>query len=167
MQILVVFGSTRGGTMGLAQMVANGLRDEGLTAEVLPAGQARGLGGYDAVVVGGALYAMRWHRAARRFVRKHAAELRQRPTYFFSSGPLDDSAARKEIPPVPGVKALMDQVGARGHVTFGGRLELHTRGLLAGVIARKQAGDFRDPVQVRDWTRTLAAQLRAETRSAA
>ncbi len=167
MRVLVVFGSTRGGTMGLAQMVANGLRDEGLTAEVLPAGRARGLGGCDAVVVGGAIYAMRWHRAARRFVRKHAAALRQRPTYFFSSGPLDDSAARKEVPPLPSVKALMDHVGARGHVTFGGRLEPHTRGLLAGVIATEQAGDWRDPVQVRDWARTLAAQLRAEARSAA
>ena len=162
MRVLVVFGSTRGGTMGLAQMVANGLRDEGLTAEVLPAGQARGLGGYDAVVVGGALYAMRWHRAARRFVRKHAAELRQRPTYFFSSGPLDDSASRGEIPPVKGVSALMDRVGARGHVTFGGRLSPHARGFPATAMAKKLAGDWRDAAQVRSWTRTVGSQLRGE-----
>ena len=42
------------------------------------------------MIVGGALYAFRWHKDARRFVKRHADELAGRPTYFFSSGPLDD-----------------------------------------------------------------------------
>jgi menaquinone-dependent protoporphyrinogen oxidase len=33
------------------------------------------LDGVDAVAVGGALYANKWHKAARRFVRRHRAEL--------------------------------------------------------------------------------------------
>jgi menaquinone-dependent protoporphyrinogen oxidase len=159
MRILVTFGSKRGGTEGLAQMVASGLREEGFAADVLPAGQVRQLDGYEAVIVGGALYAFRWHRAARRFVRLHAAELRQRPTFFFSSGPLDDSASRADIPPVKGVKALMDRVGAGGHVTFGGRLAPDAKGFPATAMAKKQAGDWRDSRQVRQWTQTLAAQL--------
>jgi menaquinone-dependent protoporphyrinogen oxidase len=100
MRILVTFGSTRGGTRGLAQMVADDLREEGCTVDLLAPREVRRLDDYGAVIVGGALYAFRWHKDARRFVQRHAAELRQRPTYFFSSGPLDDSAARKEIPPV-------------------------------------------------------------------
>lgn len=162
MRILVTFGSARGGTEGLAQTVADGLRHEGFSVDLLPAGQIRGLGGYDAVVVGGALYAGRWHKAARRFVKRHAAELRQRPVYFFSSGPLDDSAARREIPPVRGVKALMKRAGARGHVTFGGRLAPDAKGFPARAMARKLSGDWRDAGQVRAWTGSVAAQLRAE-----
>jgi menaquinone-dependent protoporphyrinogen oxidase len=162
MRVLVVFGSARGGTQGLAHMVATGLRQEGLTADVQPAGEVRELSGYDAVVVGGALYAARWHRAARRFVRRHRAYLLECPTYFFSSGPLDDSAAAGEIPPVKGVAALMDQVAAHGHVTFGGRLDEHTRGFPASAMAKKQAGDWRDAAHVRRWTKTIAAELREE-----
>ena len=59
------------------------------------------------MVVGGALYAFRWHRDARRFVKRHTRSLRRVPTYMFSSGPLDDSAGRRDIAPVKGVAALM------------------------------------------------------------
>jgi menaquinone-dependent protoporphyrinogen oxidase len=158
MRILVTFGSTRGGTEGLAQMVAGGLREEG---------RVRRLDGYDAVVVGGPLYAFRWHKSSRRFVRRHAAGLRQRPAYFFSSGPLDDSAARTGIPPVKGVKALMERTGARDHATFGGRLSPDATGFPASVMAKKRPGDWRDPAQVRDWTRTVASQLRGDVRQGA
>lgn len=164
MRVLITFGSARGGTEGLAQMVADGLSDEGMMVEVLPADRVRRLDGYDAVIVGGSLYAMRWHQAARRFVNRHASQLRQRRVYFFSSGPLDDSATRRDIPPVPGVRALMARVGARGHVTFGGQLSPDASGFLAKARARKKAGDWRDPVQVWLWARGVAAQLRGEVR---
>ncbi len=159
MRVLVAFGSARGGTEGLAEMVASELRDRDITVDVLPAAQVRRLDDYDAVIVGGALYAFRWHRAARRFVKRHTPELRKRPVYFFSSGPLDDSATTRDIPPVKGVSALMQRIGARDHVTFGGRLSADARGFPASAMAKKQSGDWRDPAQVRDWTRTVAAQL--------
>ena len=159
MRVLVTYGSSRGGTEGLARMVADGLREYGLDVDVLPPKRARDVTGYDAVIVGGALYAFRWHRAARGFVRKHAAALRQRPTYFFSSGPLDDSAASNDIPPIPRVKGLMELVGARGHVTFGGRLSPHARGMPASAMAKGHAGDWRDPARARAWALQIARQL--------
>lgn len=161
MSILVTYGSKRGGTQGLAQMVADGLREEGFTVEMLPPHQVTGLGGYEAVVVGGGLYAMRWHRAAKQFVKRHSGELRQRPTYFFSSGPLDDSAAKGDIAPVKGVRALMERVGARGHITFGGRLPADARGFPARAMAKKYAGDWRDAGQVREWVRRIAPEIRS------
>ena len=120
MRVLVTYGSTRGGTEQLAAVVADDLREEGFPVDLLAPRKVRTLDEYGAVVVGGALYASRWHKEARRFVRRHARELRQRPTYFFSSGPLDDSASRAPIPEVKGVHALMRRVNARDHVTFGG-----------------------------------------------
>ncbi len=162
MRVLVTYGSTRGGTQGLAQMVADGLREMDCTVEVHPAGEVRGVDDYDAVIVGGALYAFRWHRAARHFVRRNTAGLRQRPVYFFSSGPLDDSAVTGDIPPVKGVAELMSRVGARGHVTFGGRLSQYARGFPASAMAKRLAGDWRDAGQVRTWAHTVAAQLRED-----
>lgn len=162
MRVLVTYGSSRGGTEGLASMVAENLRECGLDVDLLAPKRVRDISGYGAVVVGGALYAFRWHRAARRFVRKHERALRQRPTYFFSSGPLDDSAANYDIPPVAGAKSLMDRVGARGHVTFGGRLLPDAKGFPASAMARKNSGDWRDPARVRAWALRIAAQLTGE-----
>ncbi len=164
MRILVTFGSTRGGTEGLAQMVGDSLREQGVTVDVLPPRSVRHLDGYDAVVVGGALYAFRWHRDARHFVNRHMSELRGVPTFFFSSGPLDNSAAERDIPPVKGVQALIAQVGVRSHHTFGGRLTPDARGFIAGKMAVKHSGDWRDADQVREWTTELLAALQvAET----
>jgi menaquinone-dependent protoporphyrinogen oxidase len=160
MRVLVTCGSKRGSTEELAQMLADDLREEGLTADLFRPDQIRHLGHFDAVIVGGAIYAGRWHRSARHFVRHHTKALRQRPTYFFSSGPLDDSATKREIPPVRGVRALMKRVGARGHVTFGGRLTPTATGFPARAMAKEHSGDWRDPAHVRSWAKTVASQLR-------
>ncbi len=162
MKMLVTYGSTRGGTAGLARMLGDALREEGFAVDVRPAGSVQRLDGYDAVVVGGALYAARWHPEARRFVRHHIAALLVRPAWFFSSGPLDASAAEKDIAPVRGLRPLMEQACARGHVTLGGRLAPDARGFVAGKMARKWAGDWRDDEQVRRFAHTIAGELRAE-----
>lgn len=161
MSILVAYGSTRGGTEGIAETVADELRHEGFRVDVTTARRASGVGRYDAVVVGGALYAFRWHREAKRFVKRNAGELRERPTYLFSSGPLDDSAAERDIPPVKGLQKLMESVDARGHVTFGGRLTSDAKGFPASAMAKRNAGDWRDPEKVRAWARSVAEELRA------
>lgn len=161
MRVLVAYGSARGGTRDLAEMVGAELRSAGFDSDVRSANEVRKLDGYDAVILGGALYAFRWHRAARRFAKRTTAQLRERPTYFFSSGPLDDSALSREIPPVKGVRALMERTGARGHVTFGGRLAPDAKGFPASAMAKKQSGDWRNADQVRQWTQTVATQLLA------
>jgi menaquinone-dependent protoporphyrinogen oxidase len=167
MLVLVAYGSKLGGTRGLAEMVAGGLRAEGLQVDVQPAREVEEVEPYDAVVVGGALYALRWHRDARRFVKRHTAALRRRPTYLFSSGPLDDSATTKVIPPVPGVRRLMDRIGARGHATFGGRLPADATGFPAGAMAKKNAGDWRDPAHAAGWAHQIAGELKRDVPHAA
>lgn len=159
MRVLVVYGSKRGGTEGIAETIADELTRQGVDADVRPAEAARSLDGYDAVVVGGALYATIWHKAARRFVRRHARELRDRPVWFFSSGPLDDSATESEIPPIKSVKRFMDRVGAQGHMTFGGRLAPDAEGFIAHSMAKEHAGDWRDEAQIRAWADAIAAAL--------
>ena len=167
MLVLVTYGSKMGGTQGLAEMVADSFRTEGFDAEVRPAREVDDVSRYDAVVVGGALYAFRWHRDARRFVKRHSDALEFRPTYLFSSGPLDDSAAAGGIPPVKGVARLMRRIGARGHVTFGGRMPADARGFPASAMAKSNAGDWRDPDHVARWVHSVAAELRSEERRAA
>ena len=162
-KVLVAYGTTNGSTARIAETVADVLGKEGLTAEALPARTVESVSGYDAVVVGGGLYAGRWHKDARRFVRRHRADLAGSPVWLFSSGPLDPSASERDIPPVPGVKRAMDRVDAEGHITFGGCLLEGARGRVARMILRSgKGGDFRDFAQIEDWARSVAADLTAE-----
>lgn len=159
MKILVTYGSRYGGTVGLARIVGRVLQEKGLDVEVRPPGEVRTLAPYDGVIVGGALYMGHWHHAARHFVRQHARQLRERAVWFFSSGPLDDSAKESEIPPTRQVRSLMRRIGARGHVTFGGRLAPDAKGFLARNMAKTRAGDWRDRAQVAHWADTVGVEL--------
>jgi menaquinone-dependent protoporphyrinogen oxidase len=158
-RVLVVFGSKRGGTAEIAAAVADSLRSQGLTVDCMRAAEVRDVASYDAFVVGGALYAMRWIREARRFVARNAAVLRAHPVWMFSSGPLDDSANRRAIGPVRGVAAMMAYVGARGHATFGGRLTADATGLPAAAMAKTHAGDWRSWDQIKRWGQDIAQSL--------
>lgn len=160
MRVLVTHGSKRGGTEGIARTLADGLGAEGADVTFAPARRAPRPDGYDAVVVGGALYANRWHRDARRFVARHERALRAVPLWLFSSGPLDESAEDPHaIAPVAEVAAIMERVGAQGHATFGGRLTPDARGFPASAMARTRAGDWRRPERIRAWATELARAL--------
>jgi menaquinone-dependent protoporphyrinogen oxidase len=159
MRILVTWGTERGGTEGIARIIGEQIRSDTVDVDIVPANQTRGLESYDAVIVGGALYANRWHRDARRFVLRNTKVLRRIPVWLFSSGPLDDSAEREAIPPTNQVKALMERVGARAHATFGGRLAPDAKGLPASAMARTNAGDWRNPERIRSWAAQVAREL--------
>ncbi|KPI30585.1 flavodoxin domain-containing protein [Streptomyces sp. NPDC054950] len=158
--VLVTYGSTNGSTAQIAEAVAEVLRKEGLTVDALPAGAVPSVASYDAVVVGGGLYAGRWQKDARRFVRRHRRLLAERPVWFFSSGPLDASASERDIPPVRGVRRAMTRVSVREHVTFGGCLEEGAKGRVAGMILRSgKGGDFRNFDAIETWAAGVAREL--------
>ena len=158
-RVLIAFGSRNGGTADIARWIAAAMEADGLDVVVRPAGNVRSVAAFDAVVLGGALYANRWHADARRFVRRHARRLRGRPVWLFSSGPLDASADDHEIPAVRGVQELLTRVGARGHYTFGGRLTSDAKGFPAHAMAKKHAGDWRDPDHIRRVANEIADAL--------
>ena len=155
MLVLVVYGSKRGGTAELARMVGKAFAEHGWSVEVRPATDVTTVTGADAVIVGGALYMNRWHRDAVRFVKRHAAALRELPVWFFSSGPLDDSARAGDVAPVRQVQALAASIEIKGHMTFGGRLLPDAKGFVAARMAKTYAGDWRDPQQVREWVHQI------------
>lgn len=158
--VLVTYGTTNGSTAGIAEAVADVLRKDGLTVETLPARSVTSVTPYDAVVVGGGLYAGRWHKDARRFVRRYRRDLAERPVWLFSSGPLDATASERDIPPVPGVQKAVVELDAREHVTFGGCLEEGAKGWVARMILRSgKGGDFRDFTAIGTWAAHVADEL--------
>jgi menaquinone-dependent protoporphyrinogen oxidase len=80
--------------------------------------------------------------------------------WFFSSGPLDTSAAERDIPPVRGVRRDMNRLDVRGHITFGGCLEEGAKGRVARMILRSgKGGDYRDFTAIESWADDVAGEL--------
>jgi menaquinone-dependent protoporphyrinogen oxidase len=158
-RVLVVHASSRGGTEGLAHMVAESLVAHGHDADVGSASSIDDVDGYDAVIVGGALYNGKWHPDASWLVDRNIAGLLATNVWFFSSGPLDDSARSGSLAPVPQVQDLARRANVRGHMTFGGFLEPKHRGFLSSLMAWGKPGDYRDPEQVKEWVELIVARL--------
>ncbi|UCG23240.1 MAG: flavodoxin domain-containing protein [Chloroflexota bacterium] len=81
-KILVTYATMAGSTAEVAQAVAEEMIAAGLEVDVLPLSQVENLEGYDAVVVGGPMI-MGWHRAARRFLKKHRQAFQRIPLAVF------------------------------------------------------------------------------------
>lgn len=152
MNVLVTYGSARGDVAELAEEVATGIDDEGHEVDVHSAEHVEGVQEWDAVVVGGALYAWNWTRDARQFVKRHRRQLAYLPVWFFSSGALTESDAERDIQPTWPVRRLIDTVGVRGHTTFGAG-----GGEASG--AQLPGGDWRDPEDARDWGLEIGDEL--------
>ncbi|MFG2871093.1 flavodoxin domain-containing protein [Streptomyces sp. NPDC048338] len=161
-RVLVAYGSKHGATAGIADEIGRTLRADGLDAVVLSASDVTDVSGYDGVVLGGALYAGMWNGAARRCARRNADQLRHRPLWLFSSGPVDRSAEEHDIRPAPGVARRIKRLGAREHMTFGGALTDETPGVFARSMVRSgKGGDFRNPERIQAWAHHIGTELTA------
>ena len=162
MAVLVAYASKHGSTAEIAEAIAAELRERGLGADCLEAGEASDLAGYDAVVLGSAVYMRRWQGDARHFLRKHSKDLADRPFWVFSSGPTGDPAeddAAWEEPRRTIAKA--EKLGARDHVVFGGRISPES-GRMAKAMAENTPEEFRDRRdwdEIRAWAAGIAAEL--------
>ena len=163
---LVVFGSKYGSTAGLAEMVGSELRQAGFETDVVAAREIRSLIGYDLVIVGAGVYMGRWNGDALDFVKRFNADLRGRPTWFFSSGPTGGSAKAEQQmtemlhsqPGPPGDAAKWaTRIGIRGHQWFAGRITPDMGGIFARWMPR---GDWRDPAAIAAWTGLIAGDMR-------
>jgi menaquinone-dependent protoporphyrinogen oxidase len=161
MHVLIAYGSKRGGTAGLATMIGDALTELGATVNVQPARNVLDVSTYEGVVVAGSLYAQRWHKDCRSFVRRLDDQLRQRPVWLASSGPLDDSARAGTLPPVKQVAKAAALVGSRGTPTFGGWMPPDAKGFPASAMAKSHSGDWRDPEHVAEFARDVMAVLDA------
>lgn len=85
--ILIVYGTTDGHTRKIAQVLAENLRAQLCSVDVVDAaGMLRRLGpeGYDGVIVAASVHIGDYQKAVARWVREHAAALSAMPSAFLS-----------------------------------------------------------------------------------
>ena len=162
-KVLIAYASKRGSTAEIAQAIAESLREPGHEVDCVEAGTVAEVGGYDAVVLGSAVYMRRWRGDARHFLRKHRRALEGMPWWVFSSGPTGDPARDNAAWTEPGhTMHKVEQLGAREHVVFGGSVPKEPHGRIERSMVENTPTEWRDRrdwVEIRAWARGIAAQL--------
>jgi menaquinone-dependent protoporphyrinogen oxidase len=162
-KVLVAYASKRGSTAEIAQVIAAVLRESGHEADCREAGTVAGLDGYDAVVLGSAVYMRRWRGDARHFLRKHRHAMEQRPLWIFSSGPTGDPSRDNPSWTEPAhTMRKVEEMGAREHVVFGGAMPREPHGRVERSMVENTPEEWRDRRDwdaIRAWARGIAGAL--------
>ncbi|RSM38146.1 hypothetical protein DMA12_34265 [Amycolatopsis balhimycina DSM 5908] len=166
MRILVAVATRHGATREIAENIAtaatSALTDAGVWSEVevRDASLVTSTDGFDAVVVGSAVYMGHWLDPATKFAEAFEVELRRVPVWVFSSGPVGDRDHPTDEP--AGAADMVMRLGARGHRLFGGKIDRHAlrlpeRAMVAAL--RVKDGDYRDWPSIRAWGREIGMSL--------
>lgn len=163
MKILVAAASKHGSTLEIAEAIGAELRRAGFTVDVRNAAQKSSLAGYDAAVLGSAIYMGSWLAEARNLLTENQVALAQMPVWLFSSGPLGAENPQPVGDPQQ-VPELLALVQARGHQNFVGKLEKSSLGMGEKMMVKAVKapyGDFRDWQAITAWAREIAAVLQS------
>ena len=161
MKVLVAVASKHGATTEIGQVIEASVRSSGLDVELKRIEDVATLSPYGAAVLGSGVYSGHWMRHAREFVEVHEGELKQLPTWLFSSGPVGDPPKPLENPAE--VADIVKRIDARGHRLFPGRIEgsdlgISEKALIA--LVRAPDGDFRPWSEIAAWAESIASQLK-------
>ncbi|HWV84413.1 MAG TPA: flavodoxin domain-containing protein [Capillimicrobium sp.] len=161
-RVLIAYASKRGATAEIAEAIAAEIAAAGLDVECRSAETVPTIDGYDAVVLGSAMYMRRWRPEARRFLRRHGDALARRPLWVFSSGPVGEAEPDPKWTEPPKTIAEVERLGAREHVVFGGRVPAEPHGFIERAMVRDtppEVADLRDWDEIRAWANAIAREL--------
>jgi len=169
LKAIVVFASKYGSTKGIAEFIAEKLREQGVQAEARPVDAVHNPGDYDALVVGSAVYMTHWQKEAMEFVQRARKVLASRPVWLFSSGPLgsDVSANDPKLEPKE-IAELREAINPKDHRVFSGALDPSKLGFAHQMMRKLPAarvmfpeGDFRNWKDIEVWASSIARALEA------
>ena len=165
MKVLVGYASKYGATDAVAHQIGAILSELGLDVMTARLGNTK-VEGYDAYIIGSAIYAGNWLKDARRFVDRNLDELRAKRTWFFSSGPIGRPLKPEGEP--AGIEDFIYEVMPEDHAIFAGKLEKAHLNLLEKAMAsvfQAPEGDFRDWDAIARWAIDVGDALIAQSTS--
>jgi menaquinone-dependent protoporphyrinogen oxidase len=160
MKVLVTAASRHGSTVEIAASIGATLRAAGHEAFVLAPEEVEGFAGFDAAVIGSAIYVGRWLEAGRFLIESNKSALRAMPVWLFASGPVGDPPKPADDPEE--ARRLVELAQAREHRLFPGSIDKHRLGFAEKAMiaaVRASEGDFRPWPEIEAWARGIAGEL--------
>jgi menaquinone-dependent protoporphyrinogen oxidase len=160
--VLVAYATKRGSTREVAADVARVIRQSGVEVEISPAREVKSLDRYQAVVLGGALYMGRWHKDARRLLKRYQSQLASLPLAVFALGPKSSEPEALEGAGAELARALdnVPEVHPFSTAVFGGVIDPSKLGF---PFKRMPAVDARDWTAIENWANEVVRGLSARS----
>lgn len=158
MTVLVAYASKHGSTQGIAERIAEKLRQLGIQAEARPLDEVSDPGSYEAFVIGSAIYYGSWLKEATEWVHRNQAVLAGHPVWLFSVGPLGTEVQDAEQQPKE-MTEFQQAIRPREQRIFFGALDHSHLSFAERVMVkavRAPEGDFRDWEAIDAWAARIA-----------
>ena len=162
MNVLAAVASKHGSTTEIAEAIKDELVQLGHDARVASVEELKTVEGYDAVVLGSAIYMGQWMKPAKDFATRQAASLTTLPVWLFSSGPVGDPAKPNDPADRRQGDQLAETLVARGHMVFRGKVDRDNLSVAERAIvriAKAPNSDQRDWKEIRSWAGGVGAEL--------
>ena len=164
MKILLTSSSRHGSTDEVAAVIAERLQAAKIDVDIKRPEDVDVVDGYDAFILGSAVYMTKWTPEAVDFTERFHESLKARPVWAFSVG-LSGLPKGKVSDPMR-IGPVLLAIDPEDHVTFPGRFDPSKLSLRERSIARlggASEGDYRDWDQVRQWADAIATSLYDDT----
>ena len=155
-RVLVAYSSRSGSTAGTAEEIADVLGAAGFVVDCRPKEEVADVTAYCAVVLGSGMFVASRASDGGGFLERHAAALRSRDVWLYSTGPIGGRAGRSGSA-TDGECAVVTvgrAMGARGVAMFGTRVLADADDALASLVPT-------DRREVRTWAAHIATELGA------
>jgi menaquinone-dependent protoporphyrinogen oxidase len=167
-RILVAYASRAGSTADVAEAIGSVLRESGAEVDVRPVHDARGLAGYDALVLGSAIWAGKPLPEALGFAAAYQQALATVPVAYFAlcetlrvDSPANRDRALRFLDPLRNIREPVALEAFAGKKDYSSVHPL-VRWLMIHVLHSPE-GDWRDWDKIRAWAAELPLRLaRAE-----
>jgi menaquinone-dependent protoporphyrinogen oxidase len=160
MLVLVAYATKKGSTQEVAEAVASTLAECGLSVEMKRADKVARLDGYEAVVLGSAIYMGHLHADARRFLSHNEDALATLPVAVFAMGPfsLDETQVAGSRKQLDAALAKVPSLTPVSIAIFGGVLD---PGEHRFPFSRMAESDARDWNAIGVWAEEVAVEFSA------
>ena len=168
MKLLIAYASKYGSTAEIAEVIGKELRKREYEVEVKSVDEVDSLAGYDGFVIGSALYAGGWLKAAAEFLRSNQEVLGNYPVWLFSSGPTGEGDPNEimggEWTFPEDLAAIREAIKPKDVILFHGKIDLDKLSFGEKMIIKSvkaTVGDYRDWLVIRTWASLIQVEPKA------